>query len=402
MNIVHTSDWHLGHTLYGRKRQEEFCRFLDWLHDLLQRERVDLLLVSGDVFDSGTPLASSQELYYDFLHRASENPGCPIVITAGNHDSPSFLEAPGELLKRLNIRVVGKALPDPAEEVLEIPGKAGDPGVIVCAVPFLRDRDLYRAEEGDTPEDRDRKVSEGLRAHFRLCAEEAERRRAGRDMPVIAMGHLFVRGGRLAEGGSEPRVGSLARAELGVFPSAFDYVALGHLHIPQKVGGEARLRYSGSPLPMDFGEAAGKKSVCLIRTQGREIRVDEVEVPRFRELVSLSGDWPELERGLQALSGAEWVEVLYTGREILADLRGKVDRAAPKKEAVLRTRNMNSVPFSMRVNEGAEPSLEELSEEQVFAMLLKDAGLDGAETAEQRAALTALYNEILQQIRQGE
>lgn len=402
MNIVHTSDWHLGHTLYGRKRHEEFQLFLDWLHTFLQKERVDLLLVSGDIFDSGAPGTRSQELYYEFLHKVSENPGCSIVITAGNHDSPSFLEAPKELLRHLNIHVIGKAL-TPDKEVIEIPGKEGEPGALVCAVPFLRDRDLYKTEEGDVPEERERKSAEGLREHFRLCAEEAERKRAGRNIPILAMGHLFVQGGRLAEGGTEARVGSLARIETGVFPSAFDYVALGHLHIPQQVGGEARLRYSGSPLPMDFSESANPKSLCLLRTQGREVHVETREIPRFQKIFSLRGDWPELERGLQALSNTEetWVEVLYTGREILADLHEKVLQAAPPKALVLRIRNMNQLPLSMRADENHGHSLEELTEEDVFASLLNDAGLCGEGTDEQRRALTGLHDEILQEIKQG-
>ncbi len=398
MNIVHTSDWHLGHTLYGKKRDEEFRLFLDWLHELLRREKVELLLVSGDIFDSGAPGTQAQTLYYDFLQKISTDPACSVVMTAGNHDSPSFLDAPRQLLSHLRIHVAGRAL-TPEEEVLELPGKAGEPGVIICAVPFLRDRDLYRAAPGDGPEDRDRKLAEGLRGHYRRCAEAAERLRAGRDMPVIAMGHLFVQGGRVSEG-TDVRVGSLARVETGVFPPAFDYAALGHLHIPQTAG-ETRLRYSGSPLPLDFSETENRKSVCLLRTHGRDVSVETVEVPRFRNLLSLNGDWPELERRLRELSGAAetiWAEVLYTGQDVLGDLREKVFEAAPPEVDVLRIRNLRELPVSMHTEEEGAPSLENLTEADVFARLLDEAQLCGEGTEERRKALTACYDEILREI----
>lgn len=399
MNILHTSDWHLGHTLYGRKRHEEFHVFLAWLQDILSEKKVDVLLVSGDIFDSGTPGTQSQSLYYDFLHHAAAS-SCHVVLIAGNHDSPSFLDAPHHLLEHLHVHTIGRArLPD--EEVLEISGPEGIPGVIICAVPFLRERDLYRAEPGDSPETRDRKFVEGLREHYRQCAAAAEALRAGRDIPVIAMGHLFAQGGKVSEdNAADIHVGTLARVDTDIFPRTFDYVALGHLHIPQNVKNQDRIRYSGSPLPMDFNEAGNRKSVCLIHTCGREISTEEIEIPCFQPLMSLRGDWPALEHQLQKLSHASdhlWVEVLYTGQEILGDLRERVLTTAPDCVDVLRIRNARQLPLSMHADGSEELTLEDMTESDVFVRCLHDAGLD---TEGQGLALKDLYDGIVREIKE--
>ena len=141
MNILHTY-WHLGRALCGRKRYEEFGAFLDWLAETIERQGIDVLLVAGDVFDNGAPSNRAQELYYRFLCRAAASSCRHVVVVAGNHDSPTFLDAPRSLLATLNVHVVGSAAEDPEDEVLVLRGRDGAPELIVCAVPYLRDRDV--------------------------------------------------------------------------------------------------------------------------------------------------------------------------------------------------------------------------------------------------------------------
>src|SRR5690554_1470549 len=107
MRILHTSDWHIGRTLCGRKRYEEYDSFLTWLAETIQQNDIEVLLVAGDVFDTTAPSNRAQELYYQFLHKVSVSTCNHVVIIAGNHDSPSFLNAPKELLKVLNVHVLG-------------------------------------------------------------------------------------------------------------------------------------------------------------------------------------------------------------------------------------------------------------------------------------------------------
>ncbi|NQS72549.1 MAG: exonuclease subunit SbcD, partial [Desulfobulbaceae bacterium] len=141
MKILHTSDWHIGRALYGRKRYEEFKAFLDWLAETIQQNAINTLLVAGDVFDTSTPSNRAQELYYRFLCRVAASTCRHVVIVAGNHDSPSFLNAPKELLKALDVHVVGSAA-NPEDEVLVLRNEQKAPELIVCAVPYLRDRDI--------------------------------------------------------------------------------------------------------------------------------------------------------------------------------------------------------------------------------------------------------------------
>ncbi len=142
MKLLHASDWHLGRALYNRKRYDEIEAFLAWLAGIIERENVDVVLIAGDVFDNSTPSNYAQELYCRFLCRVAGSASRQVVVIAGNHDSPSFLNAPKELLKFLNIHVVGYAAGDPADEVLVLSGTDGQPGLMVCAVPYLRNRDI--------------------------------------------------------------------------------------------------------------------------------------------------------------------------------------------------------------------------------------------------------------------
>jgi DNA repair protein SbcD/Mre11 len=162
MKFLHTSDWHLGRSLYDRKRYEESERFLAWLTDLIIKEQISLLLVAGDVFDSTLPSHRAQELYYRFLTGLLKSPCRHVVIIGGNHDSPTLLNAPGELLKVLNIHVIGSATEHPEDEVITLKNSSGAAEAVVCAVPYLKDRDLRTVEAGETMHDKARKLIEGI------------------------------------------------------------------------------------------------------------------------------------------------------------------------------------------------------------------------------------------------
>ncbi|OPY85528.1 MAG: Nuclease SbcCD subunit D [Syntrophus sp. PtaU1.Bin208] len=398
MKFLHTSDWHIGRSLYGRKRYDEYEAFLNWLADLIETDEIDALLVSGDVFDNSTPSNRAQELYYRFLCRVASPSGRSVVIIAGNHDSPSFLNAPKELLKFLNIFVVGHASEQSEEELIVLTGPDGDPGLIVCAVPYLRDHDIRTAEAGESLEDKERKIVAGIRRHYRSVCEAAERKRAelGKPVPIVAMGHLFAAGGRTIDGDGvrELYIGSLARVGRDVFPEAIDYLALGHLHIPQKISGSDFIRYSGSPLPIGFGEAGQEKSVTLVDFSTGIPAVSTIPVPRFQELKTLRGDWATLVRqidGLKAEGRPIWLEIAYDGSEIGSSLREKLDEAvAGTAIEILRVKN-NRVLERALSGENKEVTLDDLDVTEVFQRCLDAHEIPG----EQRRALMDAYGEIL-------
>ena len=272
LTILHTSDWHLGRRLYGRMRYEEFEAFLSWLQETISAQKVDVLIVAGDIFDTMTPSNRAQALYYEFLGKVSKLYCEHIVIVAGNHDSPTFLDAPSKVLKFLNVHVIGTACDDLNDEVLVLDAVDGTPHCIIAAVPYLRDRDVRGSHAGESADSKDTNVIKCIRAHYDEVASIAKARQEHlsdahqRHITIIATGHLFAAGSKTTEddGVRDLYVGSLGQISADMFDDGFDYVALGHLHVPQRVGGCEHIRYSGSPIAMGFGEAKQQKQVLLV------------------------------------------------------------------------------------------------------------------------------------------
>ena len=409
--ILHTADWHIGRTLYAKKRYEEHEAFLGWLVETIRGRGVEVLIVAGDVFDTSTPGSRAQELYYDFLHAASAL--CRhIVVIGGNHDSPSFLEAPRKPLEVLGVHVAGKCADDPADDVLVLENDRRVPELIVCAVPYLRDRDIRRAEPGESIEEKERKLIEGIRRRYTGAAEAARKYRdaleaeagaggaPGFSIPIVAAGHLFTAGGRTVEGDGvrELYVGSLAHAPLSIFPDCLDYAALGHLHVPQSVGGRENVRYSGSPLPMGFGESKQRKSVCIVEFPGGAPVVDVIDVPVFQELEAVSGDWNGISRRIFELAAANsraWLEVNYEGDEMVSDLRGRLDECmAGTRMELLRVRD-NRVIRRVLKRMDKEEALEDMDEGDVF-----ERCLDAHRVSEdERSELRHTYGEAVASLR---
>ena len=398
MKILHTSDWHIGRALYGRKRYEEFEAFLNWLMTLIENEDIDVLLVAGDVFDNSTPSNRAQEIYYRFLNRIAASSSRHVVITAGNHDSPSFLNAPREILKYLNIHVVGSASESPENELVMIAGPDGDTRLIVCAIPYLRDRDIRTAEAGESIEDKERKIIDGIRLHYRMVYEAAEEKRSRLkySVPIVAVGHLFTAGGQTIDGDGvrELYIGSLLHVGTDIFPEQIDYLALGHLHIPQTVGGSDFIRYSGSPLPIGFGEAAQEKSVVLIEFSDETPKVSTIPVPSFRELKTLRGDWPAIARDIEKLKSegsSAWLEIVYEGDEIAGDLRERLDETIEATSMeILRVKSNRALEKALS-GMCADETLDDLDVTDAFKRCLESHKIP----EDQRPELLSAYQEII-------
>jgi len=377
MRVLHTSDWHIGRTLYGRKRYEEFEAFLTWLAETIQQNEIDALLVAGDVFDTSAPSNRAQELYYRFLCRVAASSCRHVVVVAGNHDSPSFLNAPKELLKALDVHVVGSSTESLEDEVLVLRNEQDAPELIVCAVPYLRDRDIRVAEAGESVEDKERKLIDGIRTHYAAVAALAEQKREelGVDIPIVGTGHLFTAGGQTVDGDGvrELYVGTLAHVTAGIFPANFDYLALGHLHVPQKVNGSETIRYSGSPLPMGFGEAKQQKSVCQVEFHSTSASVQLVDVPMFQKLERVKGDWDGISSRILELSATDsqgWLEVIYDGIEVIGDLRERLEAAISGTQMeILRIKNTRIIDRVLgQIHE--EETLDDLNVNDVFERCL--------------------------------
>ena len=288
MRLLHTSDWHLGHTLKEVTREHEHHAFLAWLLDQLRVEAPDVVVITGDVFDSATPPASAERMWFEWVAAARRaRPDMDIVVIAGNHDSPARLGAASAVLRELAVHVVG-SVPRTAAGRLDLDRilipVAGGRG-LVAAVPFLRPNDLG---EGADP------VAE----LYREVIAEAERRRVP-GQALIALGHLYVTGAdpsvlserRISIGGSES-------ASLRMFAESIDYVALGHMHRAQRVGRES-IRYAGAPIALALDEAGYHHQIVVVDvSEGALGPVRSIRVPQTIEIHRIPA------RGAATLEGA--------------------------------------------------------------------------------------------------
>ena len=396
MRLLHTSDWHIGRILHTKRRYDEHEAFFSWLIDTIEEYKVDALLIAGDVFDSSTPSNRSQELYYRFLRQMSLSSCRHVIVIAGNHDSPSFLTAPKELLKVFDVHVIGSA-ETPKDQVLVL-YKDTVPELIVCAVPYLRDREIRTVEAGESTADKERKLAEGIQRHYATVVGIAEQKRKElrADIPIVATGHLFTAGGETVEGDGVRNlyIGSLLRVGASTFPASIRYLALGHLHSAQKVNNSEIMRYSGSPIPMFFGDAHRQKSVTLVEFSGPDTSVQLIDVPVFRQLERIKGDLDAITRRLRELADARsdaWIEADYEGEEIHSDLRERLERVITNTAMeIILVRNNRHVARSLsQAHEGE--MLFDLKESEVFERLLDTREY----TEDQRKALMDTFEEAL-------
>jgi exonuclease SbcD len=288
MRLLHTSDWHLGQSLHNFERHHEHQRFLDWLLDTLAAEQADALLIAGDIFDNANPSSASQKQLYRFLQQARERvPHLNLIVIAGNHDSPSRLEAPGPLLEAHGTRVVGTVQRDAdgaidlEQLVLPLTGRGGAVEAWCLAVPFLRPGDVPRIE--DTAAD---PYLAGIALLYRQALELALARRQD-GQAILAMGHCHMVDGQMSND-SERRIviGGTEMLPAGIFDPAIVYAALGHLHLAQSVGKQQHIRYCGSPIPLSFAEVGYQHQVLRIDIDGAAVReIVPLPVPRAVELL---------------------------------------------------------------------------------------------------------------------
>ena len=397
IKVLHTSDWHLGRELYHQDRNAAFKKWLDWLVETLRDEHIDVLVVAGDIFDVINVPTSAQELYYRFLTEACRH--CQVFVTSGNHDSGRFIDAPATLMQSLNITVVGRPRA-PEEEVFVVRDAEGQPQLIVCAVPFLRQDDLYNLL---SPEERTYTANitqTGLKKHYAAVAKHAQALRDayGQVLPVLAMGHLMtsgaVKGGD--DGVRDLYVGSLEGVDDGIFPDTFDYVALGHIHRPQRVSNRDDIRYSGSPIAMGFDERCDDKHVCIITFDGRHKTIQTKPIPVFQRLIRVEGsDIKDIKKALKALvkaNDAVWVEVNYTGQECIRNLEDCIKEilsASPVR--CIHVRNASYVQHLLNTPDLETTELKELDPKYIFDVLLSQQNIVG----EDADVLRETYREAL-------
>lgn len=282
MKIIHTSDWHIGQTLYNYSREEEHIHFFNQLKNIIIEEKPDALVVSGDVFHSATPTVVSQRLYYHYLVELSKlDDDLQIIIVAGNHDSPSRLEAPRELWNAFNVSVIGSLdfYKDSDANVLsydtskvEVTIKRNNEIIgWILAVPYINPGNYPSLKENDSYSNRVFSFYNDLKNNLKSHHQYNE------NQHIIATGHFTLNGANTK--GHDRMIGGLESVNAEEISSLtdIDYWALGHIHHPQNVGNNKMMRYSGSPFAMNFNEDY-KHSISIVEIENHNVNVRELEI----------------------------------------------------------------------------------------------------------------------------
>ncbi|WP_306551556.1 exonuclease SbcCD subunit D C-terminal domain-containing protein [Daejeonella sp.] len=283
LKILHTSDFHIGKQLLKVDFFEDMELFFDWLIKVIKEEKIDVLLMSGDLFDQANPSQQAMRQYYMFLKRMIPL-NCKVIITGGNHDSAQVLNAPKELLEILDVTIVGGA-PESIDELFFTVEK-NNQKVVIAAVPYLRDRDIRQALAGETYDDKIAQIRAGLSTYFQQVSHHHKLHFSG--TPLVVMAHLFAQGAETTESEREIQIGNQAGIDVNIFGANTSYVALGHIHKPQAVGRE-NVQYSGSPIPLSFSEKEDAKRVIVLTVENDLFNVQSINIPAFRKLITLKG-----------------------------------------------------------------------------------------------------------------
>ena len=365
MKILHTSDWHLGQVFKGRSREEEHQKFLDWLVNILKEEKIETLIIAGDIFDSYNPPNYSLKMYHKFLAKLIDLK-MNVFIIAGNHDSISTLEVSKDILKSLNIHIVTTG-----ENINDIIFEFED--IVICAVPFLRERvikttslTLSKAEE---------ELNEGIKNYYHEVYNRAKKF----NKKIIVTGHLSVSGALFSESEREVYIGKIKTIDKNIFKK-FDYVALGHIHKPQKIADN--IYYSGSPIPLSFSEKEDKRVLII------DEEIKEKKIPTFRKLIELKGTFEEVKKEISKIEDKNPFVKIELNENVSSN---QLDE--------LRIDNIDIVEIKQKYISSAileeDIDIEKLTPFNVFEERLKLEDL----SEEEKEKLTNIYEEIIKGIK---
>ena len=399
MKILHTADWHIGKKLHKHELSEDFDLFINWLIEYIRSEKIEVLLISGDIFDLANPSSEARKQYYQALVKLQQL-NCKIIATGGNHDSPAMLNAPADLMRALDMVVIG-GLPDNLEDTLiPVYNSKKEIEMVVAAIPYLRDADLRSGAGASNYEDRLEAIREGIKSIFNSAAEICKEKHP--DIPVVAMGHLYTAGIETSESERDIQIGNLAAFQASQFGEYFKYVALGHIHKPQRVKANIPVLYSGSPIPLSFSERKDEKRVLVLDTE-KGFEAESIALPNFRQLIRLSGNLEELQLKLNGLEKrseltslieVDLVEDQYDAQKIysLDSMVNDFDREGfeiVKQRAQFKNRVQGASELYKQ-----EQQLEDLKPKDVFMELISQHEYE----EEEKNEILAAFNEILEEV----
>ena len=389
MKILHTSDWHIGASLNQEKRYDEFEKVLNHLVQTLREKEIQTIIIAGDVFDSSLPTNRAAELYYSFLANAKTAGVKNIIITAGNHDSASFLEAPGHILQYLNVFISGQVDPEnPDPCIIPLYEEKQKLSAVVCSVPYLREKDIRRLTSGEDIDAQETKRLEGIKKYYSdICARAKQ---LYPNAPLIVTGHFYADETNYYDAPDAVPVNTL-----GI---DVDYFALGHLHSYQKVPGKLNAYYSGSLVQMRCNEKMENKKMLLLDTCDLQKEPEIIELPVFQKLEKISGSMEEIHNRLDELilSGEDvWIDVLNTGN-FEANLQPLLASKCAGTTVKLISCDNSKINPALSQYRRNSVKLEEVTPKKIFERLLEGIA------EEKRPELLGAFNEAVRSLEEDD
>jgi len=411
--ILHTSDWHLGQHFYGKSRANEHQQFLTWLLKQVEEQQIDAVIVAGDIFDTGTPPSYAREMYFDFVVKMHACQ-CQLIILAGNHDSVAVLGEAKQLLSQLSCTVVPIAYSekqDNSEQVFILKNSAGEDGAVLCAIPYIRPRDIITSVAGQSAGDKQLSLQQGIKNHYQQLFEQAENivHASKKSLPIIATGHLTTVGVTSSESVRDIYIGTLEAFPARDFPDV-DYVALGHIHRSQKVAKTEHIRYCGSPIPLSFDEASQNKNVLIAEFENSQLKqVIEIVIPCFQPLAMVKTSLEHLSDDIETLVKTTelngnnqklWLDIEVNSAGYLQDLTPRITAIIENLPVeVLLVRRSKKSRQSMPNNQ-KKITLNELTLSDVFATRLAKENWPTEEEENRQQRLKQLFSNALEQVQE--
>ncbi|MBP1131580.1 exonuclease SbcD [Serratia sp. PL17] len=402
MRLIHTSDWHLGQYFFTKSRAAEHQAFLRWLIDQIEQHQVDALIVAGDLFDTGSPPSYARELYNRFVVEL-QHTGCQLVVLGGNHDSVATLNESRELLSCLNTTVIANAQAETEQQIVVLNQRDGQPGAVLCAIPFLRPRDLLTSRAGESGVQKQQALQEAIAEHYQTLYHAACARRdaLGLALPIVATGHLTTVGVTTSDSVRDIYIGTLDAFPAQAFPPA-DYIALGHIHRAQNVAKSEHIRYSGSPIPLSFDELGKAKSVFMVDfSAGALQQVSTLGIPSFQPMQLIKGDLAQIEHQLRQFADYQgelpvWLDIEVATQDYLSDIQRRIQLLADQLpvEVVLLRRSKEQ--RRQAIEQQDKETLNELSVNDVFERRLAQEP-DMADDRRQR--MSQMFQQVVEAVR---
>ena len=391
MRIIHTSDWHLGQYFYGKSRANEHQQFLHWLITQVKAHETNAIIVAGDIFDTATPPSYARQMYFNFISEI-QSLNCQLIVLAGNHDSVSMLAESKSLLRTLSTKVIANVSDTTdssnlAEQVFVLKNKQGESQAVICAVPFIRPRDVIKSKAGQSASDKSTSLQQAIVEHYQVLFNRAQQlvKDSKLALPIIATGHLTALGVTTSDSVRDIYIGTLEALPSSAFPAA-DYIALGHIHRAQKVGKTEHIRYSGSPIALSFDEAKQNKRVLMVEFKQNQLAsVTELIVPCFQPLAMVKTSLAKLsetvgkllseQRFSNLIVGDElkiWLDIELSDSDHLSDLQTRIVTLMDDLPVeVLLIRRAKQVRKALLDSQQDNSTLSELTIDDVFSSRLK-------------------------------